>query len=335
VKKLHFALILVAFVMVGLVVWLAPSYKPLDIHDVATFRFVLMLGAGQTFVAIYGGWLAVLALESKDRPPHEIFFVFLGLILFGLTFYVGILNDKSQYDIQSKLDRSYSLLAETRGAIREFTTLFSPAKTSPPHQALRPIDPDRAQRLLSELTNLDQNISKLLPPSFTQNPLPLDHSHPGEGTPPVTPISEKLKVMNDLEGFSVLKGMDGGVRSRLQMIMHKIPRGPADLENRGTLNSDDERSLQGDLDERTRRFKEILPPIQVARSEAQTFLNMTEKEKAEDNQRFETLSAELTTPRPITTPDRHLAPTPYVSDNLAWQVGEYLEQLRTRVEQSK
>lgn len=68
------------------------------IHDPLTFFITLTLGILQMVVAVYGGILAVAALPpEKKRPPHVAAFVLLGIGLFLVTFYVGFINDRSQF----------------------------------------------------------------------------------------------------------------------------------------------------------------------------------------------------------------------------------------------
>jgi hypothetical protein len=118
VKKLIYIAMALVMVLVLLSVWLAPHWHHLGIRDVTTFRVVLLVGVFQTVLAIYGGYLAVLALPPGMRTiPHQFSFIVLGIILFSLTFYVGLLNDRAQHEISTKLDTAnaglvnvYSLL---------------------------------------------------------------------------------------------------------------------------------------------------------------------------------------------------------------------------------
>jgi hypothetical protein len=114
VKKLLY--FLVALVIAFLVLY-SPHWHFLNIHDVTAFRVVLSLGAFQTIVAIYGGWLAVLALPEKDQAGREFRFAVLGVALFGLTFWLGILNDRTQYELQSSLNNSTTVLTNISAAL--------------------------------------------------------------------------------------------------------------------------------------------------------------------------------------------------------------------------
>jgi hypothetical protein len=73
-------------------VWLSEP-----IHDPNAFRYTLILGALQMLVAVYGGILAAIALPKPPRVPHFVGFTLLGVFLFFVTFYVGLINDRAQF----------------------------------------------------------------------------------------------------------------------------------------------------------------------------------------------------------------------------------------------
>jgi hypothetical protein len=107
VKKHAKLLIAYVLTLVGLalIVWLTPRVQRFDIHDRTAFRMVGSLGILQTVVALYGGYLAVLALPpEKQSKVHDWFIAVLGLGLFALTFAVGILSDHSQFEVTAKLN---------------------------------------------------------------------------------------------------------------------------------------------------------------------------------------------------------------------------------------
>jgi hypothetical protein len=106
------------FTAVLLAVCLAPHLKSLNIHDQTTFRLVGMLGILQTALALYGGYLAVIALPSdRQSRMHPWFFVIAGLGLFSLTFAAGVLSDHSQFDLSTKLDTANDALRNV-GSLR-------------------------------------------------------------------------------------------------------------------------------------------------------------------------------------------------------------------------
>jgi hypothetical protein len=107
VKKHPKLLITYFLTLIGLavIVWLTPTGQRLDIHDRTTFRMVGLLGIFQTSVALYGGYLAVLALPPEEKSKvHGWVIAILGLWLFALTFVVGVLSDHSQFELTGKLN---------------------------------------------------------------------------------------------------------------------------------------------------------------------------------------------------------------------------------------
>jgi hypothetical protein len=147
VKK-HAKLLIAYFLTLlglALVVWLTPRVQRFDIHDRTAFRMVGLLGILQTVVALYGGYLAVLALPpEKQSKVHDWFIGVLGFGLFALTFAVGVLSDHSQFELTAKLNLANGTLGkialnkggltdEDRSYIsRVLTFTTSPQKSSAP-----------------------------------------------------------------------------------------------------------------------------------------------------------------------------------------------------------
>jgi len=104
--------------------WVTP-----DLYDKTTFLVVVAIGIFQTLVAWESGYLAVVALPkeeatAKRRKKHKIFFIFLAVSLFFLTFVVGVLNDRSQRkeegraeDEKGRADRLQATLEDTQRVV--------------------------------------------------------------------------------------------------------------------------------------------------------------------------------------------------------------------------
>jgi hypothetical protein len=283
VKKLLFTLPLL--VALALVVWFAPYSKRLDIHDIPTFRFVLLLGLFQTVVAVYGGYLAVLALQAEHRPPHLYFFATLGLALFGLSFCVGVLNDKSQYEIQSKLNTSNA------GLVRVYEAL----------PTLKPCD-------LSGVDAIRKYIDKVLrstnSPAEPQKPVSFPPVTPGpviskpDPDPAPAPMDQiRWKITMLADSLRLLDATANTKRARIGKVMEQdayarnvSPNGPMTKEFVDQIVATDDEEIAAYV-------KDWLPQILAFRISAKQY--RTVGQLADDEKNFQAANTSAMSPNRV------------------------------------
>jgi hypothetical protein len=323
VKKLLYLLV---FLAIAFIVWRSPHWHSLNIHDVTAFRAVLLLGVFQTIVAIYGGCLAVLTLKPEERGWHSFLFVALGVILFGLTFWVGLLNDKTQYELQSSLNNSTAGLTNVSAALPNLKTCD-----------LSGID--KIQTYIAGVLRSTSNRSASPPPPLVVPQVLVPSTTPQPTL--TTPADMSVQLLN--YGLRLQKIGEGDLDSRQESYKHWHPSEARDLSGT-SLRSDpqptpeqkekDEKSYNAEMAElnaqEVARYTAIEVEMRKALSDAYVALNFSEAKKKSEFAIFNKLSDSAKRSIPNATSNRL---SPYQDDYT--RIARYLNSIGDQLDALK
>jgi hypothetical protein len=286
------------------------SWLPWQISDWWTFGTFISLGLVQAIVSVFGGNLAVRSLPHgvgiREKRKSKRYFRLLGSLLFILTCVIGYLNDRSQFQLNGKLDRTNTALNTiTTG----FTTLGN--RLSAQIELANPVTSksntatdvneyvakvlDLAKTQLKSASQANAPLPILPHPSVVQAPPPLGNQFP---TPSVTqsapfqanPIAELGGRIDSLVGSlrtSETELNHAGMlfKSQLMLLPSNFPRPFSEAQMVA--------SMTASIKKRDDAYeKQYLPQIEDIRTKAHVLYAMSPIQISDDDAKFSAANSE-------------------------------------------